>query len=137
MKLEGVKSNRSAIGARVRVTAGGLVQTAEVRSGGSYLSQSDLRLHFGLGGGGEGGQGRDRLAGRRNAGGDWHWPPIGWKRFASGEAQRPRHARVTNLSLPSVNMIVRFAATFDHDCVSPAGQRTSMRSTFSDFPSPK
>ena len=49
LKLEGVKSNRSAIGARVRVTAGGLVQTAEVRSGGSYLSQSDLRLHFGLG----------------------------------------------------------------------------------------
>jgi enediyne biosynthesis protein E4 len=50
LKLEGVKSNRSAIGARVRVTAGSLVQTAEVRSGGSYLSQSDLRLNFGLGG---------------------------------------------------------------------------------------
>jgi hypothetical protein len=50
LKLEGVKSNRSAIGAHVRVTAGDLVQTAEVRSGGSYLSQSDLRLHFGLGG---------------------------------------------------------------------------------------
>ena len=49
LKLEGTKSNRSAIGARVRVTAGGMVQTAEVRSGGSYLSQSDLRLHFGLG----------------------------------------------------------------------------------------
>ncbi|HKD10154.1 MAG TPA: CRTAC1 family protein [Bryobacteraceae bacterium] len=49
LKLEGVKSNRSAIGAKVKVTAGNLVQTAEVRSGGSYLSQSDLRLHFGLG----------------------------------------------------------------------------------------
>jgi hypothetical protein len=49
LKLEGVKSNRSAIGARVRVTAGGITQTAELRSGGSYLSQSDLRLHFGLG----------------------------------------------------------------------------------------
>ena len=49
LKLEGVKANRSAIGARVRVTAGSLVQTAEVRSGGSYLSQNDLRLHFGLG----------------------------------------------------------------------------------------
>jgi enediyne biosynthesis protein E4 len=49
LKLEGVKSNRSAIGARVRVTAGGMVQSAEVRSGGGYLSQSDLRLHFGLG----------------------------------------------------------------------------------------
>jgi hypothetical protein len=49
LKLEGVKSNRSAIGARVKVTAGSLLQTAEVRSGGSYLSQDDLRLHFGLG----------------------------------------------------------------------------------------
>ena len=49
LKLVGVKSNRSAIGARVRVTAGGLTQIGEVRSGGSYLSQSDLRLHFGLG----------------------------------------------------------------------------------------
>ena len=50
LKLEGVRANRSAIGARVRVVAGSLDQTAEVRSGGSYLSQSDLRLHFGLGG---------------------------------------------------------------------------------------
>jgi hypothetical protein len=33
----------------VRITAGDLVQTDEVRSSGSYLSQSDLRLHFGLG----------------------------------------------------------------------------------------
>ncbi len=49
LRLEGVRANRSAIGAQVRVTAGSLVQTAEVRSGGSYLSQSDLRLHFGLG----------------------------------------------------------------------------------------
>ncbi|MDQ1471384.1 MAG: enediyne biosynthesis protein [Bryobacterales bacterium] len=50
LKLEGVQANRSAIGARVRVTAGSLIQTGEVRSGGSYLSQNDLRLHFGLGG---------------------------------------------------------------------------------------
>jgi len=47
--LEGVKSNRLALNARVRVTAGDLIQLDEVRSGGSYLSQSDLRLHFGLG----------------------------------------------------------------------------------------
>jgi len=33
----------------VRLTAGGTVQTEEVRSGGGYASQSDLRLHFGLG----------------------------------------------------------------------------------------
>ena len=49
VKLTGTRSNRSAIGARVRVTAGGHRQTQEVRSGGSYLSQNDLRLHFGLG----------------------------------------------------------------------------------------
>lgn len=49
LRLEGVKSNRSAIGAKVRVTAGGFTQLDEVRSGGSYLSQNDLRLHFGLG----------------------------------------------------------------------------------------
>lgn len=48
-KLEGTTSNRSAIGARVRLRAGGLTQTDEVRSGSGYISQSDLRLHFGLG----------------------------------------------------------------------------------------
>jgi hypothetical protein len=50
LRLEGVRANRGAIGARVRLTAGGITQTAEVRSGGSYLSQNDLRLHFGLAG---------------------------------------------------------------------------------------
>ncbi len=48
-ELAGVKSNRLALGARVTVRAGGLTQMDEVRSGGSYLSQSDLRVHFGLG----------------------------------------------------------------------------------------
>jgi hypothetical protein len=48
-QLEGVKSNRLALNARVRTTAGDLVQLGEVISGGSYLSQSDLRIHFGLG----------------------------------------------------------------------------------------
>jgi hypothetical protein len=49
IQLEGVKSNRLALNARVRATAGDLVQLKEVLSGGSYLSQHDLRLHFGLG----------------------------------------------------------------------------------------
>jgi hypothetical protein len=48
-QLEGTKSNRLALNARVRITAGRTVQVAEVLSGGSYLSQNDLRLHFGLG----------------------------------------------------------------------------------------
>ncbi|MGE5326235.1 MAG: CRTAC1 family protein, partial [Deltaproteobacteria bacterium] len=45
----GVHSNRDGIGAEVKVTAGGITQWDEVRSGGSYLSSSDLRLHFGVG----------------------------------------------------------------------------------------
>ena len=48
-KLVGSKSNKAAIGARVTVTAGDLVQFEEVRGGSSYLSQNDLRLPFGLG----------------------------------------------------------------------------------------
>jgi hypothetical protein len=48
IKIVGVKSNRSGIGARVKVVSGDLTQTDEVRSGDSYISQSDMRLHFGL-----------------------------------------------------------------------------------------
>jgi hypothetical protein len=49
VRLAGTSSNRDAIGARVRVTAGGRSLADEVRSGASYQSQSDTRLHFGLG----------------------------------------------------------------------------------------
>jgi enediyne biosynthesis protein E4 len=49
LKLVGTKSNKMAIGARATVTADKLVQFDEVRAGGSYLSQNDPRLHFGLG----------------------------------------------------------------------------------------
>lgn len=49
LELQGTRSNRLALNARVRVISGDLVQTGEVFSGGSYLSQNDLRLHFGLG----------------------------------------------------------------------------------------
>jgi hypothetical protein len=48
-KLIGTKSNRAAIGARVTIRTVGVLQFSEVRGGGSYLSQNDLRLHFGLG----------------------------------------------------------------------------------------
>jgi enediyne biosynthesis protein E4 len=51
-KLVGTRSNRDAIGARLRIVAGGplkIEQWQEVRGGGSYLSQNDLRVHFGLG----------------------------------------------------------------------------------------
>jgi len=47
-QLQGVRCNRLALNARVHLTAGNLAQLGEVLSGGSYLSQNDLRLHFGL-----------------------------------------------------------------------------------------
>ena len=47
--LIGTSSNRDAIGARVEIEAGGRTQVGEVRSGGSYLSHNDMRIHFGLG----------------------------------------------------------------------------------------
>ena len=47
LSVEG-KKNKFAIGAFVRITAGGVSQIAEVHAGSSYISQNDLRLHFGL-----------------------------------------------------------------------------------------
>jgi enediyne biosynthesis protein E4 len=49
IKTTGVKSNRSGIGARVKCVTEDASQIEEVRSGGSYYSQNDLRVHFGLG----------------------------------------------------------------------------------------
>jgi hypothetical protein len=49
-KLIGGKSNRDSLGARVKVRAAGISQVREISAGGSYLSHSDLRAHFGLGG---------------------------------------------------------------------------------------
>ncbi|MGI8772937.1 MAG: CRTAC1 family protein [Acidobacteriaceae bacterium] len=49
LKLKGTTSNRDAIGARVVLAVAGRTLVQEVRSGSSYLSSSDLRLHFGLG----------------------------------------------------------------------------------------
>jgi hypothetical protein len=49
LKLIGTRCNRTAIGARVRVTTGKHTQMDEVHSGDSVMSMSDLRLHFGLG----------------------------------------------------------------------------------------
>jgi len=48
-KLVGTKSNRDAMGARIRIHVGNLSQMREIYGGGSYLSQSDLRANFGLG----------------------------------------------------------------------------------------
>jgi hypothetical protein len=48
VRLTASNANRLAIGAKLTITAGGMTQIGEVRSGGSYLSQNDFRLHFGL-----------------------------------------------------------------------------------------
>ena len=48
-ELAGVASNRMALNARIQIVADGVRQTEEIHSGGSYLSQSDTRVHFGLG----------------------------------------------------------------------------------------
>ena len=49
IKAQSPTKNRFGIGARIRVVAGDLAQKSEIRSGGSYISQNDLRVHFGLG----------------------------------------------------------------------------------------
>jgi hypothetical protein len=49
VRLVGTTSNRNAIGSRVRLVTADGVQRQEVRGGGSYYSQNDLRVHFGLG----------------------------------------------------------------------------------------
>jgi hypothetical protein len=49
VRLVGTGMNREAIGARVRVTTGSVTQRRDVLAGSSYLSQNDLRVHFGLG----------------------------------------------------------------------------------------
>jgi enediyne biosynthesis protein E4 len=49
IKAAGTRSNRDGFGARIQVKAGGLTQTAEVRSNSSFLSASDPRVYFGLG----------------------------------------------------------------------------------------
>ena len=52
VRVVGTKANRDGIGTRLRLTAGGRTQVREIRTGSSYLSQSDVRAHFGLGGAG-------------------------------------------------------------------------------------
>jgi hypothetical protein len=49
LRLRGAAGNTQAIGARLQVTSGARTQRRDVKTGSSYLSQSDLRAHFGLG----------------------------------------------------------------------------------------
>jgi hypothetical protein len=79
VKLVGTQSNRSAIGARVRLMASNGTQVQEVRGGGSYYSQNDLRVHFGLGRAGT----VDRLEIRWPNGLEEQWSGIATNRIIS------------------------------------------------------
>ncbi len=70
--LTGTRSNRSAIGARCTVEAGGRKQIAEVVSGGSYFSQNSFTLYFGLGKS----EKVDRIEVRWPAGETQAWPGV-------------------------------------------------------------
>ena len=72
LELVGTKSNRSAIGALVRLVTADGEQRQEVRGGGSYYSQNDLRLHFGLGAA----RGIERIIVRWPNGLEESWTPI-------------------------------------------------------------
>ena len=75
VKLTGTKCNRQAVGARVKVSAGGVTQYASVRAGESYLSSNDPRLHFGLGSSGQ-------------ADVEVSWPGGGTEKFSAVPANR-------------------------------------------------
>ena len=94
VRLVGVKSNRSAIGARVRARSGDVTQTQEVRGGGSYYSQNDLRVHFGFGSAAR----VDRLEVRWPNGLEEMWPNVDVNRIltlkeGSGQPIDPGGAR--------------------------------------------
>ena len=72
IRTVGTRSNRDGIGARVSVRSGSVWHMDEVRSGTSYLSQNDLRLHFGLGSAAE----VDELTAKWPSGGIDRWRNI-------------------------------------------------------------
>jgi hypothetical protein len=89
IKLVGKQSNRSAIGARVRAVVGDYVQAQEIRGGGSYYSQNDLRAHFGLGDA----KRVDRVEVRWPDGMEESWTEVPINRIVTleqGTGQRPR-----------------------------------------------
>jgi hypothetical protein len=79
-------ANRFAIGAKVTIEAGGRRQSREVRSGGSYLSQSDLRPHFGLGAH----EGPVQVEVRMPGGRTWRWSGLASNRLHVLELTRER-----------------------------------------------
>jgi enediyne biosynthesis protein E4 len=90
LKLVGTQSNRDAIGARVHLFTADGEQWQEVRGGGSYYSQNDFRLHFGLGGSGS--RGVDRVVVRWPNGKEETWTGLAADKLhtlTEGSASRP------------------------------------------------
>jgi tetratricopeptide (TPR) repeat protein len=85
LQLEGTRSNRDAVGARVTISSDGRRQVAQRHGGGSYLSASDPRLHFGLG------------EARRVDGIEVRWPSGRLDRYAPLEADAAYHLREGSL----------------------------------------
>jgi hypothetical protein len=96
-ELGGTKSNKLAIGARLKLVAGGMTQTEEVRSGGGYLSQHDLRIHFGLANATK----VDSL--------EIRWP--------SGKVET-----ITNLAVDKFYSVLEGSGIVDHSKIVPAGK---------------
>ncbi len=71
-RVAGLTGNRFAIGAKVTVEAAGKKQMREIRSGGTYLSQSDLRAYFGL----ADHAGPVAVEVRMPGGRRWRWPAL-------------------------------------------------------------
>jgi hypothetical protein len=92
VQLTGTTSNRSAIGAKVKIVAGDVTLIDEVRGGGSYYSQNDLRPHFGLGAYG----GPVRIEVRWPNGREEVWEKVATNRIVAlteGTGGKPRDAR--------------------------------------------
>jgi hypothetical protein len=92
VQLTGTTSNRSAIGAKVKIVAGDVTLIDEVRGGGSYYSQNDLRPHFGLGAYG----GPVRIEVRWPNGREEVWENVATNRIVAlteGTGGKPRDAR--------------------------------------------
>jgi len=86
LRLVGEKSNRMAVGARVKITAGGATQYATLRAGESYLSSNDTRLHFGLG---------TALEAKVEV----RWPGAGWETITGVKANQSIDVRQGNTAV--------------------------------------
>ena len=85
LRVTAPAGNRFAIGARVAITAGGRTQIREIRSGGSYLSQNDLRQFFGLGDRGDAVNVEVRMPG----GARWRWSGLAADRLHALSLEGP------------------------------------------------